>query len=253
MFVAVFAAAVLAQLLAQLETVPLALQDFMPVAATAIGCWFLAQAVRRIVPMMYPVAIAGGLSVTVGGASKATWKLIRAFDGPDLKWLDAALFPFLAWGFALIAWALIHLDYTETEATSPSRGLWRVPLTVGAATSMLAFVLSAATDWSRAWVIPMIALMTLGDLSVIVLGVKAARRRQLLVAAVLLVVNFVTVLGLTRLASVDQTRTLQWVEQLGNTAGNAAFAVAWWMISSVIGVSRVSRSPVRSRPVHTRK
>ena len=233
MFVAVFAVEVLAQLVAQLETVPLALQDFMPVAATAIGCWFLAELVRRVVPTMFPVAIAGGISVTVGGASKATWKLIRAFDGPDFKWLDAALFPFLAGGFALLAWALIHVDYHETVATPPSRDLWRIPLGLSAAVGALAFVLSAATNWSRAWVIPVIALMTLGDLSVIVLGVKAARRRQLPGAAVLLVLNFVTVLGLTRLASVDQTRTLQWIEQLGNTAGNVAFAVAWWMISRI--------------------
>lgn len=227
MCVAVFVAAILARL----ETVPLALQDYMPVAATAIGCWFLARFVRRVVPAMYPVALAGAVSVTTGGASKATWKLIRAFDGPDLKWLDAALFPFLAWGFALLTWALVHVDYTETSATPPNRGLWKIPLAVSAVLSALAFILSASTDWSRAWVIPMITLMTLGDLSVIVLGVKAARRRQLPVAAILLIVNFLTVLGLTRLASVDQTRITQWIEQLGNTAGNTAFAVAWWMIS----------------------
>jgi hypothetical protein len=226
-FVAVFAAAILARL----ETVPLALQDYMPVIATAIGCWFLARFVQRVVPAMYPVAVAGGVSVSMGGASKATWKLIRAFDGPDFKWLDAALFPFLAWGFALLAWALIHVDYTETNATPPQRGLWKVPIGIAATLSVLGFAISASTDWSRSWVIPMLTLMTLGDLSVIVLGVKAARRRKLPIAAGLLVVNFLSVLGLTRLASVDQTRATQWIEQLGNTAGNACFAAAWWLIS----------------------
>jgi hypothetical protein len=196
---------------------------------------------------MYPVALAGGVSVTMGGASKATWKLIRAFDGPDFKWLDAALFPFLAWGFALLAWALIHVDYTETGATPPKGGLWRVPVTIAATLSVVGFVLSASTDWSRNWVFPMLTLMTLGDLSVIVLGVKAARRRQLPIAAALLVVNFLSVLGLTRLAAVDQTRVTQWIEQLGNTAGNACFAGAWWMIL------RATRNPAPPRPARTRK
>jgi dipeptide/tripeptide permease len=113
--------------------------------------------------------------------------------------------------------------------------------------SVLAFFLTASTDWSRAWVIPMLTLMTLGDLSVIVLGVKAARRRKLPVAAALLIVNFLSVLGLTRLASVDQTRATQWIEQLGNTAGNGCFAAAWWMIG------RVSLSRALSRPAHRRK
>jgi hypothetical protein len=219
-----------AAILARLETVPLAVQDFMPVIATAIGCWYLARFVRRVVPAMYPVAIVGGISVTMGGASKATWKLIRAFDGPDLKWLDAALFPFLAWGFAFLTWALIHVDYTETGATPPNRGLWKVPVAVSASLSVVAFILTATTDWSRNWVFPMLTLMTLGDLAVIVMGVKAARRRKLPIAAALLIVNILTVFGLARLASVDQTRALQWIEQLSNTAGNACFAAAWWII-----------------------
>ena len=69
----------------------------MPGIVTAIGCWFLARFVRNVVPAFYPVALAGGVSVTCGGLAKAAWKLIRALDGPDLKWLDASLFPFLAW------------------------------------------------------------------------------------------------------------------------------------------------------------
>ncbi len=233
-------------IIATLETVPLALQDFMPGVATAIGCWFLAQFVRCVVPAFYPVAIAGGVSVTLGGTAKAVWKLIRALDGPDLKWLDASLFPFLAWGFALLTWALIHVDHVETNSTPPSRGLWQVPLGVSTALSVLAFILSAATDWSRAWVIPMIGLMTLADLSVIVLGVKAARRRNLTSAALLFVVNIASVLLLTRLASADQTRALQWIEQIGNTIGNAAFALAWWLI---VGRQFVLRAVAVKQPL----
>ena len=68
----------------------------LPGIATAIGCWFLVRFVRNVVPAFYPVALAGGVSVTCGGLAKARWKLIRALDGPDLKWLDASLFSFLA-------------------------------------------------------------------------------------------------------------------------------------------------------------
>lgn len=230
-------------IVATLETVPLALQDYMPGIATGIGCWFLARFVRSVAPAFYRVAIAGGISVTCGGFAKATWKLIRALDGPDLKWLDASLFPFLAWGFTLLAWTLIHVDYTETGAVPPSLGLWKVPLGIAASLSALALVLSAVTDWSRVWVIPMIGLMTLADLSVIVMGVKAARRRNLIRAAVLLAVNIASVLLLTRLASVEQTRALQWFEQISNTIGNAAFAAAWWMI---LGRPLTKRAPARS-------
>ena len=115
-------------LFARLETLPLALQDFMPVAAAAAGCWFIARFVRRVRPEFAQVALVGAASVVAGGASKAAWKLIRAPNGPDFKWLDAAFFPFLAWGFALPSWPLIHVDYTETGGTPRPLGAWKVPV-----------------------------------------------------------------------------------------------------------------------------
>jgi hypothetical protein len=80
--------------------------------------------------------------------------------------------------------------------------------------------------------IALIFAVALADLALIVLCVRACRRRRLTAAAVLFGLNLVGVLVLGRLGAIDdQTAALQWVEQSVNTVAAAAFATAAWLLA----------------------
>lgn len=216
-------------------SVAIALEDFVPVALAFAGCVLLAIQCRRRSATLWAPALVGAIAVGTGGAAKAVWKLIRALDGPDLKWLAGALFPCLSLGFCLLAWALLHHERIERNDWVRGEPLGSpavtVPLAVASGAALLGFAISAATSWSRAWVVPLIACVTLADLAVIVLCVRAGRLRQSWLIGAAFVVNFFGVLGLTRLSGVDrQTIALQWVEQTVNTLGSAAFLFGAWLL-----------------------
>jgi hypothetical protein len=210
-------------------SVTIAVEDYVPILMTGIGGWCLAAWVGRRRPDLGRLAQVGTGLLTAGGASKATWKLLQALEGPDVKWLSGALFPLLASGFIFLAWALIIHDYLDTDAQEPrvARPPYRLPMAMAASILILAFALSAATGWSRAYVIPTLAAATLGSLSLVIVGVKACRRRSMSLPAIAFVLNFVGVLALSRLARLPrQTIALQWTEQSINTTATALFAWA---------------------------
>jgi cytochrome bd-type quinol oxidase subunit 2 len=221
----------------------IALEDFVPVVFTAIGCFFLVHMVGRFGSSMGKSATVGSVLAVTGGGSKAVWKLIRSFDGPDLKWLAGALFPLLASGFGLLAWTLWHHERAEhgekawgyRRARKPvGVDLFRLPLAVAAIGAVTGIALSAANDWNRSWRIPLLALMTVGDLATITFCIRCAARSIQRLAIVAFVVNILSVFGLTRLARFpNQTLALQWTEQSINTVGTACWAWACWKISSV--------------------
>ena len=211
----------------------IALEDFIPIVFTLLGGIQLSRWVGRRDANLERPALIGTLILSAGGACKATWKLIRSLDGPDIKWLSGALFPFLAVGFALLAWALIVHDYRETGSIEPgaTNTPARIPLIVGGCALATAFVASAATGWSRAYVIPTLGLATLGSLSLVIVCVKAARRRKLALVAAAFIANFVGVLVLSRLSGIElQTIKLQWIEQSVNTFATGCFAWASYQL-----------------------
>ena len=226
----------------------IAVEDFVPVALTFIGAMALSRFVAKRGDDLGRLARFATVALTAGGFAKALWKLIRSFDGPDEKWLAGLLFPFLATGFACLAWALIRHDYRETGAVELRAGepLQRLPLLVAGVAGALAFVSSALTSWSRVWVAPLIALTTIASLSVVIVCVKSARRRLRPVTAGLFVVNFAGALVLTRLSRADQTVGLQWFEQAVNTIAAGSFALGARTLAASSPVA-VERARVYSR------
>ena len=86
----------------------LALEDFVPVVLAGAGAIVLASAAGRRVPELRVPALVGGLLITAGGLSKATWKVLVASEPcRNVELLEQLLFPCLAFGFALLAWAVV--------------------------------------------------------------------------------------------------------------------------------------------------
>ncbi|MEU8900313.1 hypothetical protein [Nocardia sp. NPDC048505] len=195
--------------------VSLALEDFVPVLLTTGGVLLLRRIVPRTAALYGAAALIGG-----GGFAKATAKLVAALGGPDLVWLREALFPLLSMGFGglcvLVAGAHLGRIPRWLRYLVPSL---LVACALGALAARDAIPMLVSTT--------VFATLTGGYL------IAMARARGDAVAAGLFGTQLLGFFVLGPLAArPDQTVALQWVEQLSNTAAQAAFAVAAWRLSA---------------------
>ncbi|MFG2090044.1 MULTISPECIES: hypothetical protein [unclassified Spirillospora] len=184
--------------------VSLAVEDFVPVALTALGV----AALRHRHPLVLPAAVL----VVSGGFAKATWKLIVALGGPDLQWLHHALFPLLATGFTLLAFAL-------------TRGRWRAVLPVPPAAALAASAALRDTWPAMVWTIAAVTA------AAVLLALEARRRGDPLTAALFTLWLAAQYLLGPMAARAEQSIALQWAEQSCNTIAQAAFAAAAWRLA----------------------
>lgn len=212
----------------------IALQDYMPIALTLFGGLQLANWVGKGRPEWKRPAAIGVICLTLGGTGKATWKVIAALTKNNVRPLSGALFFFLSVGFLLLSWQMARTQHLDSQRVVPldHQSPFRLPLIITAIGWLLAFAISAANDWSRGYVVPLLALSSLASLLVVWSGARAAWRRKLPLVAGAFVLNYLGVLALTRLAGLpDQSVALQWIEQGINTAATGAFAYAGWALN----------------------
>ena len=188
----------------------LALEDFVPVVLAGAGALVLASAAGRRVPALRNPALVGGLLVTAGGLSKAVWKTLVASEPcRNVELLEQLLFPCLAFGFAAMAWAVVGARRGSVPRRAPFAA---VPV----AGAVVALVVGAL------W--PMLVVAAVGAVTVGVVAARWARDQQDRRAAVLFVVYVVGTLVLPPLAArPEQSESLQWIEQLTNSAVQLCF------------------------------
>lgn len=187
----------------------LAAEDFVPVALTALGVALL----RR----RHPLVPAAAALIVAGGSAKAAWKLIVALDGPDLPWLQGALFPLLATGFTVLAFAL-----SRESARPPHPAAFAVPP---------AAALAAAAALRDTWPAMVWTIIAVTVAAVLLLR-SAARAGDPLAATLFgLWLAGQYLLG-PMAARAEQSIALQWVEQSCNTIAQAAFAFAAWRLAA---------------------
>lgn len=206
-------------------SIPLALEDAVPVALSTAGFLVLAGAVReRAGAAAGRAAVAAALLIGAGGAAKVSWKLVAAFAGRDVVWLDDLLFPLLAVGFAGMVASLAAARRAEA-GTAPA------PVAMAVVAAVVALAVAADPDVGlpvARW------LAVVGSLTASWLLVAVATGAGDRVAVGLVAANVVATLVLAGLARVEpQTLGLQWVEQSVNTASQAAFLVAAVRIAAV--------------------
>jgi hypothetical protein len=102
------------------------------------------------------------------------------------------------------------------------------------ASSRTPFVLGLAAylgyvQGSRRWSLWLLMVTTLGNVLTSLQLIRHSWRHQLRVAAGLFLYNLLTIFLQARLARMEQTIALQWIEQLNHTLSWAAFAVAAWL------------------------
>ncbi|MFA1547871.1 hypothetical protein [Actinomadura chokoriensis] len=199
--------------------IALAVEDFVPVALTAAGV-----ALLRHKHALIPAASA---LIVTGGFAKATWKLIVALDGPDLRWLHEALFPLLAVGFTLLVFALSRELHRSGHPV-----LLAVPLLAALAAS------AALRDSWPAMVWTIIAVTGAGALLL-----RAAVRAGDTLGASLFGLWLAGQYLLGPMAArAEQSISLQWVEQSCNTLAQAAFAFAAWRLTTATRAQEPERA-----------
>ena len=189
----------------EVASVPLAVDDYIPVALAGLGAIWLARTTRR------QPAVVGAVLVLAGGLCKATWKLVLATTGHDVPYVDDLLFLLLGPGFALLTWGLLRRE---------------LPLAVPVGLSALATVVALALQSPG----PLLALTVLGATATGVLALLRARAAGDLVAAALFAVQLVMAFALVPLAGAGQSIAHQWWEQSLNTLGQGAFALGAWRL-----------------------
>lgn len=217
-------------------TLPLALEDFLPVILSSVGLYLISQMVRRIDGRLGQMAQLGWLLVSLGGLLKATWKLIMAATNAqtNLAWLDKGMFIWMAAGFTLLAFALWFT--AEKMMGQPASRVAQRPWLGPIITLVLAVVAIFATGFPdltvNTWRFILLGITTIGNVVTAVLLIQKSRRLGHNLAALLFLVNIVIVFILSGMARIpSQTIPLQWTEQLLNTVSQGAFVYAAWQLA----------------------
>ena len=218
-------------------TISLALVDFIPVIFSAIGVFLIAQMIARLDHASGRVSyLAAGL-ITLGGLTKAVWKLVIAATGNDIAGLDDLLFVFLGPGFTLLSWALWNAQLIMANKTIPRR-VWLRPLAVIALFGIGALSAGVIQPAARYWVYILLTLTTFANLAVGILLIRQAKQQNLNLAVGLFIFNLLAVFALSGMARVpEQTIALQWVEELLNALAQGAFAFAAWRLGQETAVA----------------
>lgn len=202
--------------------IALALLDLVPVLLTALGLRLVARLIRDGDPTLGRWAGIGAALVVAGGLGKAGSKVILAVGGPEVPLLAAMLYPGLALGYLLIVASL-------AAAGRPPRPRWSGPWLPAAVALVPLVAVTLAVGPGGGRIAPLAWLVTGGIASMVLDALLAgrARRSGRPVVAGLLVGHLGSTLALQALAGpADQSIELQWVQELLNSATQAAFLVA---------------------------
>jgi len=173
----------------------------------------LARLSARAVPSVGSIALLGVVLIGAGGVAKALWKVLLTAADRDIAVLQQSLFPLLATGFVLVAWALWS-------------GLVGRPVPWWPAALALALGIVAAL--AKLAMSPLLIVAASAALITSGLAIRWAVRDKVPAAVVLFVIGMASSIVLAYLAGpkIEQTLSLQWVEEITNTVGQGAFLLA---------------------------
>ena len=222
----------------ELYSVPLALEDFLPVIFSALGLYLLAGMITQMNGACKNMAYLGFVLIALGGLSKASWKLIYALSEAqtNIAIMDNALFFFLSAGFIFVAFALMYAQRNLAGKGSPDN-VWLLPTVLVIITLIGAFMVNVTMndperEGRQIWFFVLLGVTTIFNFFTLGLAINQSRKQQQWLALGLFVVNLSAIIILQGLArAVEQTESLQWIEQITNTIAQLGFAYAVWLLS----------------------
>lgn len=219
-------------------SVPLALEDYLTVIFSGIGLLLLASMINRLDRRLGRMAFIGVALTVLGGTLKASGKLVMALGGPDLAVLHLSLFPLIAPGFTLVAWALFqvrHLLRGERQARRP----WLLPILV--IVLFGAGVLYIGVNGGP-WRVPLILLSTIANFTLLLLLIIAAWGRGMWLTGAMFLVTLLVVLAMSQMARIPEpTLAMIWTEQLSQTFAWGLFAIGVWQYNQYVDATYSER------------
>lgn len=204
-------------------SLPLAIQDYLPVALFAIGLFFVAKLISNRNTQAGNLAYFGGVLVTLGGLFKASWKLIQALGGNDIPFFNNSLFACLSAGFICVAWAFWNRGERELSLNR----LLFVPVVLIVIVWSIAGYIGFFTE-SRMWFVLLLGTTTLANLALLFQLISLSYKNKLWFVVGLYTINLLGIFALA--GGADQTVTMQWIKQITTTISQLSFAVASWKL-----------------------
>jgi hypothetical protein len=161
----------------------------------------------------------------MGGLLKATWKLIIAATGTDIRWMDDGMFVWMAPGYTILAWSIWQTVRAVRERKTFNA--WLTPAIIAILTLTGSYYLSTSNPDSPAWKLTLLSVMVLASIITGILLIIFAFRQKLTLAGILFVINLIIILVMNGLARIpEQTIPLQWIEESINSVSWLCFAIA---------------------------
>lgn len=220
----------------EIYSVPLALEDFIPVILSSCGLFLIARMVQRVDEGLGRMAFLGWLLVTMGGLLKASWKLMMALSDAQTNviWMDKGMFLWMAAGFTFIAFA-VWFTGEMMLGKKRARRIWLGPGLLLGLTAVAILFTGFPDPTVSTWRFILLGVMTLSNITLMILLIQKSRHFGLTSAAILFAVNIILVFILNGMARIpEQTIPLQWTEQLLNTTAQGAFLIGAWQLSKLV-------------------
>ena len=210
-------------------TLALALEDFVPVILTFFALLWLTRMIFVMERRSGYVAAIGSILVVLGGLFKATSKLLWAFSGELIVWMENSLFILMAPGFAFLAWG-IWCGQRRVFRDTRTQYVFQVPMSffllIGGGT-----VYFNTSQQGRIWFFALLTLVVLMSSLMLILLSRHAWHYRLKGAASLFLVYLVITLVLNGMARTPSPSiSVEWMKQIINTAAAVILALASWKL-----------------------
>ena len=211
----------------------LALFDFIPVALSALGLWWLAGILAQALPESRRLLQAAVVLVVAGGLSKATWKLIWVLSQTDLVLLSNLLFILIAPGMLLLVFH-VGAALRVWAGRAPGRPARRAALLI-VLVAAAALAGAAANPEGRTWFFILLGAAALANIAISGLLIRFAWRQREWLTASLFLFSIALILLLSGLAPVaGSSAAAQWLEESLNVLAQGSFALAVWRLRGAI-------------------
>ena len=215
-------------------TLGLALFDYLPVIAAGFGLFMICRYCALLANYSGAWIVVIPIIALIGGTLKASWKLVYALGGGSVLWMSDQLFFFLATSYVLLAAFGISALHAHRKQRSINAQWWLAPMIIIAVILSLAFYLKLGSD-SRTWSLLLLATLSTANIVFMLTLLGHSLKRHNWVAAAAFAGNLGLTFVLVKLARLEQTAELQWIEEFLNLANNSLLVIGAWFLIRAVG------------------
>lgn len=226
----------------------LALFDFLPVALSILGLFWLARCMSEVLPDNRRILLAGVALVGAGGLSKASWKLIWVTTQTDVVLLNNLLFILMAPGFIILA---SHCHSARRCWLGGQRRNHETAVGVILSALLLGAAAMIARGDGNAWFFTLLAGASISNILISSWMINLSWRKRQRATAGLFLLSITLILSLSGLSRISAgSAPLQWLAEILNTFAHGSFALAMWRLRPIL-IQAAANTPSGSSTLKT--